>query len=199
MESWWRSSGWCWPGFWKQAQASSTSRYWLTREVFMRSLAVIYLVAFAIAFFQSPGLLGEDGILPIPSFLRRMRDKLNICDNPTRADWRHPLDGCTHTEVLGALTKVPTLLWFDCSDAALNLVSSTGITFSLFVAFGFCHNAPTMFLLWALYQSLVSSGQLFYGYGWESQVSEAQIRAQHPLVPGHHLLSSPLLSFDHFP
>ena len=172
MESWWKKSGWEWPNFWKQLSSSSTSRYWLTREVYVRALGLIYLTAFAISYFQSPGLLGEDGILPIPSFLSQVRDRLNLCNAPTRSDWYFPLEGCTYSEIFDSLSKVPTLLWFDCSDVALLRISSVGMTLSVLLVFGLCHNIPTLFTLWALYQSLVSSGQLFYGYGWESQLLE---------------------------
>src|SRR5258708_31177732 len=45
---------------------------WLVRLVFQRSLAVVYLVAFASAYFQFPALLGERGLLPIRRFIERV-------------------------------------------------------------------------------------------------------------------------------
>src|SRR4029453_13533662 len=47
--------------------------YWLSRLVFQRALAVIYLVAFAVAANQFRPLLGSHGIQPIPRFVRAVR------------------------------------------------------------------------------------------------------------------------------
>src|SRR5438445_10826325 len=46
------------------------SDYWLTRLVFQRALAAIYLVAFLVAVNQFRPLLGERGLLPTPDFIR---------------------------------------------------------------------------------------------------------------------------------
>eukprot|EP01084_Bolivina_argentea_P299799 516824_1 len=60
------------------------------------------------------------------------------------------------------------------TNDSIQQIALCGITLSLSVViFGyyFCH----MFIfisLWLLYHSLVNVGQLFYGYGWESQVLE---------------------------
>src|SRR6184192_164527 len=46
------------------------SDFWLTRLVFQRALAAIYLVAFLVAVNQFRPLLGEHGLLPVPDFIR---------------------------------------------------------------------------------------------------------------------------------
>jgi hypothetical protein len=46
--------------------------YWLSRLLFQRGLAAIYLVAFLVAVNQFRALLGSDGILPIPRFVARV-------------------------------------------------------------------------------------------------------------------------------
>src|SRR5579872_4778906 len=46
------------------------SEYWLARFAFQRGLALIYLVAFLVALHQFRPLLGEEGLLPVPQFLR---------------------------------------------------------------------------------------------------------------------------------
>ena len=48
----------------------------------------------------------------------------------------------------------------------------------------------TMFLLWALYFSLVSLGQNWFSFGWESQLLETGFLA---------IWSVPLLSWTRFP
>src|SRR3954469_276029 len=44
---------------------------WITRLLFQRGLAAIYLIAFISALNQFKPLLGERGLLPVPSFLQR--------------------------------------------------------------------------------------------------------------------------------
>ena len=46
--------------------------YWLSRLVFQRALAGVYLVAFLVAALQFRALLGERGMLPIPRFVERV-------------------------------------------------------------------------------------------------------------------------------
>ncbi|NEE18646.1 lipase maturation factor family protein, partial [Streptomyces sp. SID7499] len=45
--------------------------YWLSRLIFQRALAVVYLVAFLSAALQFRALIGERGMLPVPELLRR--------------------------------------------------------------------------------------------------------------------------------
>ena len=44
--------------------------YWLTRAVFQRGLALIYLIGFVNAVNQFKPLLGERGLLPVPAWVR---------------------------------------------------------------------------------------------------------------------------------
>ena len=48
------------------------NHYWLTRLVFQRGLALIYLIAFICALNQFRPLLGEHGLLPVPAFVRQV-------------------------------------------------------------------------------------------------------------------------------
>src|SRR4051794_32673044 len=43
--------------------------YWLSRWLFERALAAIYLIAFLVAANQFRPLLGEHGLLPVPRYL----------------------------------------------------------------------------------------------------------------------------------
>src|SRR5690554_7069729 len=45
--------------------------YWLSRLVFQRALALVYLIAFLNAANQFRALAGERGLLPVPRFVRR--------------------------------------------------------------------------------------------------------------------------------
>jgi hypothetical protein len=51
--------------------AAYLGHLWITRLLFQRGLAAIYLVAFISALNQFKPLLGERGLLPVPSFLQR--------------------------------------------------------------------------------------------------------------------------------
>src|SRR5438270_1461859 len=54
------------------ADALAAPGYWLSRLLFLRALALIYLVAFLVAANQFRPLLGERGMLPIPRFVSRV-------------------------------------------------------------------------------------------------------------------------------
>src|ERR1043165_6799307 len=59
--------------------------YWLSRLVFERGVAAIYLVAFLVAVNQFRPLLGSNGMLPIPRFVERVPFKRS----PSLFHWRY--------------------------------------------------------------------------------------------------------------
>src|SRR5690349_8872205 len=63
--------------------------YRLTRQIYLRGLGLIYLIAFLSLWVQIDGLIGSDGVLPVRDFLDAVR----------RFDPNHPY------------THFPTLLW----------------------------------------------------------------------------------------
>jgi hypothetical protein len=127
------------------------ARYQLTRFVFLRLLGLSYFVAFLALAEQWRPLLGSDGLLPAADFLSQVRAHFGSL---SAAFWR-----------------LPSLFWFDSSDALLAGISWFGVALSLAVVLGFA-NAPMLALLWALYLSFMHIGQIFYGYGWESLLCE---------------------------
>src|ERR1700693_309153 len=46
--------------------------YWLSRFLFQRGLALVYLIAFLVALNQFRPLLGEHGLLPVPNFVKQV-------------------------------------------------------------------------------------------------------------------------------
>ncbi|TMD11735.1 MAG: lipase maturation factor family protein [Chloroflexi bacterium] len=124
--------------------------YWLTRLLIERALGMIYLVAFLVAAFQFRPLLGAHGLLPVPLFLRRVR-----------------------------FLDAPTLFHLHYSDPLLLAVAWGGVLLSIAVVVGLPDVAPPAvaipiwFALWALYQSIVNVGQIFYAFGWETLLLEA--------------------------
>ena len=45
--------------------------YWLTRTVFLRFIAFIYLTGFSVAFWQNKELVGVNGLTPLKLYLAR--------------------------------------------------------------------------------------------------------------------------------
>jgi hypothetical protein len=134
---------------WWQRLLADPSTYELTRFAVLRLLALVYFAAFGSLALQLDPLLGSHGLLPIPEFLAYCRAHLG-----SDAYWR-----------------VPTLFWLGASDGALHAACYAGLTLSAAALLG-ATNAVLQLALWALYLSFVHVGQIFYGYGWETQLLE---------------------------
>lgn len=128
---------------------SSAPGDWLGRLVFLRALAAIYLVAFLVARNQFRPLLGADGMLPIPRFVRTV-----------------------------AFRRAPSLFHLHYSDRFFAGVAWTGAATSLALLVGVADRLPLgasmalWALPWALYLSIVNVGQRWYGFGWETLLVE---------------------------
>jgi hypothetical protein len=124
--------------------------YWLSRLVFQRALAAVYLVAFLTAALQFRALIGERGMLPVPDFLRRVPAKTS-----------------------------PSLFRLHYSDRFFALVAWTGCLLSAALVAGAADRLPLgvamawWAVLWLLYLSIVNVGQTWYGFGWETLLLEA--------------------------
>ncbi|MGA5419779.1 lipase maturation factor family protein [Streptomyces lavendulocolor] len=127
----------------------TSSDYWLSRLVFQRALAGVYLVAFLGAALQFRALIGERGMLPVPAYLRRV---------PPRV--------------------APSVFHLHYSDRFFALCAWAGAALALALAAGAGDAVPLAVsmlmwaVLWALYLSIVNVGQTWYGFGWESLLLE---------------------------
>jgi len=123
--------------------------YWLSQFLFERLLAFIYLIAFLCAANQFIPLLGKDGLLPAPYFIRRMRFRGS-----------------------------PSLFFFAPTDRAFGSAAWAGVALSCFALAGYSEkygslvSAAVWGALWILYLSFVNVGQTFYAFGWESILLE---------------------------
>src|SRR5205085_2327531 len=123
--------------------------YWLSRFVFERMLAAIYLVAFLVAANQFVPLLGEHGLTPASRFIRLV---------PFRAS--------------------PSLFYLSSSDVTFRVAAWSGVVLSLVAISGIAGRHYTIAAaivwaaLWVLYLSFVNVGQTFYGFGWETLLLE---------------------------
>lgn len=126
-----------------------THEYWLTRWLFQRSLALIYLVAFAVAVNQFRPLLGTRGLLPVPFFLQRVN-----------------------------FLQSPSLFFLHYSDRFAMALAWTGVALALVALSGFSENFGTpvsmvvWFVMWLFYLSFVNVGQTWYSFGWETLLLE---------------------------
>jgi hypothetical protein len=134
--------------------------YFLTRILFLRSLSLVYFVAFLVAYNQNEGLLGDDGLLPANVFFERLKGAVG--SNATKFE---------------AFAKFPTLLWFLDNDGShvlyyLQKFALAGMTLSGLVFFHGSSNSFVMAAMWILYFSIDTLGQRWYSFGWETQLLE---------------------------
>lgn len=124
--------------------------YFESRRWFVRSLGAIYLIAFASLWLQVDGLIGEQGISPIGQHLQLAREQL----------------GGEATFLL------PTLCWFNSSNAFLHFLCGAGVLVSVLLMAGL---APvlSLVLLFVLYLSLTIAGQTFLSFQWDILLLEA--------------------------
>src|SRR5256714_2170246 len=125
--------------------------YWLTRFAILRLLGFVYAVAFLIAAQQLVPLVGEHGLTPANHFFQRVEAHFG-----SRS---------------AAALQLPSLFWFGISDQGLAIFAWIGFGLSLIVLGGFA-NAILLGILWAMYMSIIHVGQIWYGYGWETQLLE---------------------------
>ena len=117
----------------------------------LRLLGVIYAVAFLVAINQIIPLIGSEGLLPLPYYLKYV-------------------SGALGSESAGFM-RLPSVFWFWSTDTALITFAWTGFLLSCVVVAGFA-NVPMLTVLWIIYMSFVHVGQEWYGYGWEIQLLE---------------------------
>jgi hypothetical protein len=128
----------------------TSSGYWLSRLVFQRGLAAVYLIAFLAAAAQCRALIGERGLTPVPRFTARV---------PFR--------------------RSPSLFHLHYSDRFFTVCAWLGAALAAAVLAGAADRVPlwaamaAWLVLWLLYLSIVNVGQVWYGFGWESLLLEA--------------------------
>ena len=148
------------PMLWSAPQGLWQS-FWLTRIVVLRGISFVFFVAFAVAFNQNTALLGDRGLLPASTYLGRIREQ-NPSFPETGMSWQ-------------MFNKFPTWLWLAPKgrmDACLRATAAAGMVLSGFVFINGGSNVFIQLALWLLYHSIVTVGQRWYSFGWESQLLE---------------------------
>lgn len=114
-----------------------------------RLLGFIYFFAIGAFLFQIKGLLGRNGILPVEDYLNYFR---------------------THISQK-RFFYIPSLFWFNSSDRALMGLTILGTLISLILMLGY-YPSLCLGLLFIIHLSIVSVGQDFLSFGWESFLLE---------------------------
>ncbi|MGA2174553.1 MAG: lipase maturation factor family protein [Verrucomicrobiota bacterium] len=124
------------------------------RWLFLRGLALIYLIAFVSLGAQMQGLIGSHGIAPARELMSAVN--LAAAQNHLGLDRFH---------------LVPTFAWWSASDRALNWQCALGVAGSLALLAGV---APALMLalLWALYLSFCTIASPFFNFQWDSLLLE---------------------------
>jgi predicted DCC family thiol-disulfide oxidoreductase YuxK/uncharacterized membrane protein YphA (DoxX/SURF4 family) len=126
----------------------------LTRWLFLRGLALIYLIAFASLWMQLDGLIGSQGIVPAQDLMAAVKKT---------ASEQHLGLALVHL--------FPTLCWWSASDRALHWQCGAGLALSILLLAGIAP-APALFLLWAVYLSLSAVANPFLYYQWDTLLLE---------------------------
>jgi lipase maturation factor 1 len=121
--------------------------------LFLRLLAVIYLIAFASLGVQITGLIGSRGILPLGGYLAAVSKALGV-----RGYW-----------------SMPTIFWLAHGDWFLKAACIAGVALGIVLLLGIVKAGWERLLLvglYILYLSLCSVGQDFLSFQWDSLLLE---------------------------
>ncbi len=124
--------------------------YFAARRLFLRALGIVYLIAFISLWSQVDGLIGANGISPVSQFLAAAKEQIG---------------GRAHF-------ILPTLCWFNSSDAFLHFLCGAGVVTSIVLILGM---VPILCLiaLFIFYLSLTIAGQTFLSFQWDILLLEA--------------------------
>lgn len=124
-------------------------RYERTTLLFVRAVALTFLVAFVSLWSQVHGLVGEQGILPAGEFMASVDgyfDRVGVG--------------------VGRYWTFPTLGWLAAGDGALHLYCLVGIVAAIVVLAGWL-SATGLLSCWVMYLSLTLLGQDFLSFQWD--------------------------------
>ena len=197
------------------AAAATTPSYHLTRILFLRMLATVYIAAFSVARFQNKGLIGDRGIVPARNVLNDSEKRQQL-RSARRKEWAEErkkysqkgswLMNKVTDSFLADLFRdkfwfrtdrgdrpLPCLLWLAKDRSNLNPLfdnlANAGLLLSTIMLATGSANALLIFALWLIQRSFMSVGGVFYGYGWEPQLAELTF---------HAMFLVPLMSMDPF-
>src|SRR5688572_24484519 len=122
--------------------------------LFLRLLAIVYLIAFVSLWVQVEGLIGPDGLLPAEKYFAAVREQLGS----------------------SAVFQLPTLCWVFGAGKFLHVLCAAGVVLALLLLAGVAP-AICLALLWAAYLSLNYAGQVFFHFQWDTLLLETTLIA----------------------
>lgn len=134
---------------WTFGMPAVRSRYESVTWLFLRVLALVYMIAFTSLLIQVRGLIGSNGVLPAADFLQGVTQYYG-----TRAHW-----------------MVPSLFWWNAGDAWLVRGCWAGLLAALLLLFNVLPRVM-LAILFALYLSYISVGQSFFTFQWDLLLTE---------------------------
>jgi predicted DCC family thiol-disulfide oxidoreductase YuxK len=126
----------------------------LTAWIFLRLLGLISLSAFVSLWVQVMGLIGRDGILPAAEFIGAVKQRYGM----------------------SAMLALPSLCWFNASDAMLHALCAAGVVASLALALGVLA-VPSLLVIAVSYVSLASVAREFLWFQWDGLLVETVVAA----------------------
>ncbi|CAF0998192.1 unnamed protein product [Rotaria magnacalcarata] len=129
----------------------SSNTYFHTRILFVRLLGLVYTFSFLAAYHQAPVLIGYQGLYQSHIHMKQMKERYGIWQSPSMFYF---------------------LPWMDTSDISLRTICAAGTLLGIFLLFTGRCNSIILFILWCFQTSILNIGQLFYGFGWETQILE---------------------------
>src|SRR5216683_3036457 len=118
--------------------------YFWARRWFLHALGLIYLIAFVSLWVQADGLVGGNGVSPVNQFLPGVREQFGR----------------------QAYSLLPTLCWFNSSNAFLHFLCGGGVFLSLLLIAGIVP-VVSLIALFVFYLSLTIAGQTFLSFQWD--------------------------------
>jgi hypothetical protein len=116
----------------------------LTRDLVVRGLGLVHVLAFLSLWVQVDGLIGRAGLLPAGNAAVVLAKTLG---------WKKFL-------------ALPSVFWIYPTDGMLHGMCAAGIGLGLAVVLGL-FQGPALLLLWVLYLSLVTVFQIFLSFQWD--------------------------------
>ncbi len=149
-------------------KSTEVPTYALTRTIFLKSLGVIYLIAFLSWWTQQSALIGSKGILPAQQTMEAVEKNLKEAHQQSGAPG----------ELTGwkKFCAFPTLCWRSASDGFLTFLCVGGVVMAVLLTLGIAP-IPMLIGLWLFYLSLARVGGNFMSFQWDYLLLEVGFAA----------------------
>eukprot|EP00450_Noctiluca_scintillans_P020013 CAMPEP_0194508668 /NCGR_PEP_ID=MMETSP0253-20130528/39048_1 /TAXON_ID=2966 /ORGANISM="Noctiluca scintillans" /LENGTH=727 /DNA_ID=CAMNT_0039351735 /DNA_START=64 /DNA_END=2244 /DNA_ORIENTATION=+ len=145
--------------------------YNLAREAILRLMALVYVFAFAVAYFQNPGLISSKGLMP---FQAPRASQFSLFHLVAASDENLDRAACAGLVIAAILVLFPATL-----DISRTIGATGSVARLLFSGCDIVAAALPWIIMYCLYTSILQAGEssTFFEYGWESQILETGLLA----------------------